>query len=791
MGKRGIIRLRGKIMLLSILPSLFIISLVTYLFIRNATNDITHTLNEQYIKDSKIITNFINSGIKSEEDLNNPLLVELIVKQVTGFSPWVSNIAIYALNGDMAALIYSSKPNDGMRPLGVDEFNYLRRDLIGFIEQQNNDSIEIVTPMLIPSVKHVSTIIFTPLSARSKRISEHMSEDMSGILLTGIFLFGSLTLVLYISLSRIIIDPVSCIRQVVRQVAEGDPSARIIMDRSDEMGELSIDINRMSDSLKARAAMLTKEIEKITIMKSMDRAILSSYTLSNLVHAISANVKSIIPADLVTITLFDAASDGFIRLIPVKGRQLTREFVLLKESHVISMVNEKKEPFITKDFRKVAWRKGFEDRLLEGGILSAMVIPLISKGGLIGTLNLGGFSPDRFNDEHLSIALDIADQACIAMENSRLYERQKREVEVLSTLLHIGGLLSSTISLDELLLRILDSIHKLVDLDTSSIMLLDDMKILRVKAARGLDPRYIGAEGIRLGEGIAGWVALNGRPLLIQDAVKNGGFINFTSHEKDIYSSMCIPISAKGEVIGVLSINSISKEKRFNDDNLKLMTIFSSQAASAIENARLFDEVVKKAVELKESRFDSIKALAEALETKDVYTRGHSDRMVDYAIRIADRLGLSEEEKEYLRYGAILHDIGKIGIPDHILNKPGRLDNEEYDIMKSHPVKGADIIREISFLNPVVPMVLHHQERYDGKGYPSGLAGEDIPIGARIISVLDAYDAMMSDRPYRPAPGASRAIEELKRYSGTQFDPKVVSTFLDILAEESNARGGI
>lgn len=648
---------------------------------------------------------------------------------------------------------------------------------------------KIILLSILPSLLAGSIVAY--LFIDNVRVSRHMSENTSGIFLTSLFLFTGLTLILYLLLNRIIMGPVSRIRSVVRQIAEGDPSARIIVDRSDEIGDLSNDINRMSDSLKARAAMLTKEIERITIMKSMDRAILSNYTLSDLVHAISANVRSIIPADLVTITFFDTAADGFIRLVPGKGRQLTREFVLLKESHVISMVNENKEPFITKDFREVAWRRGFEDRLLEGGILSAMVLPLITKGNLIGTLNLGSFSPDRFNDEHLSLALDIADQTSIAMENSRLYEKQKREVEVLSSLLHIGGLLSSTISLDGLLLKILDAIHKLVDLDTSSIMLLDETKILRVKAARGLDPKYIDTEGIKMGEGIAGWVALNGRPLLIQDVVKNGGFINFTSHEKDIYSSMCIPISAKGQVIGVLSINSISREKRFNEDELKLMTIFSSQVSSAIENARLFDEVVKKAVELKESRFDSIKALAEALETKDIYTRGHSDRMVDYAIRIADRLGLSEEEKEYLRYGAILHDIGKIGIPDHILNKPGRLDSEEYEMMKSHPMKGADIIREISFLTPVVPMVLHHQERYDGRGYPSGLAGDDIPVGARVISVLDAYDAMMSDRPYRPAPGIDRAIEELKRYAGTQFDPKVVSIFLDILSEESNARGGI
>lgn len=783
MGRRKkVLGLRGKIILLSILPSLLAISSVTYLSIRN----LNHELAGDYIEGSRTAINLIHNQLKSDEDITNPLLAEIMIDQIMDVMSWVSGIAIYSVDGGKAELIYSSRPDDKGRSLSAAEVNHLLGSDAVLIELRDDDLIEIITPMRRAGSRHVSAIVFTPLAPKNEELAGHIST----ILLIGIFGFVSLTLILYLALNRIIMGPVSLIRGVARQIAEGDPSVRIVIDRSDEMGQLSEDINRMADSLKARSAMLTKEVETITVMKSIDRTILSSYTLSELLDTISSDVKLIIPADIVTISLFDISYEGFMRLAPVKGQPLTREFIRFDDSYVMNMVNKTKKPFITKDLREVAWRRVFEDRLLESGILSAMVIPLISKGDLIGTLNLGSLAPERFTEEHFSLILDIADQAAIAMENSRLLERQKREVEVLSTLLHIGGLLSSTINLDELLLKILDSIHKLIDTDTSSIMLLDEMGILRIKAARGLDPRYIDKDGIRLGDGIAGWVALHVKPLLLHDLIKDGGFINFRSHEKEICSSICVPLSVKEQVVGVLSLNSLTKEKRFTGDDLRLMLIFSSQAASAIENARLFDEVLKKTVELKESRFDSIKALAEALETKDIYTRGHSDRMVEYAIKIADRLDLSEQEKEYLRYGAILHDIGKIGIPDNILNKPGRLDDEEYKMMKSHPEKGADIIKEILFLAPVVPMVLHHQERYDGKGYPAGLAGDEIPIGARIISVLDAFDAMTSDRPYRPAPGADRAIEELRRCAGTQFDPKAVSAFLNILEEEKNARKG-
>ena len=217
------------------------------------------------------------------------------------------------------------------------------------------------------------------------------------------------------------------------------------------------------------------------------------------------------------------------------------------------------------------------------------------------------------------------------------------------------------------------------------------------------------------------------------------------------------------------------------------MDVFSTlaqESAIAIENARLYEEVVFKGNQLKAANLDSIKALAEALETKDFETKGHSDRTVAHALNIAKRIGLSEQEQEWIQYAAILHDIGKIGIPEQILKKPGKLTPEEYEVMKQHPVYGAQIVRQIKFLNHVVPLVQADHERWDGKGYPDGLKGEQIPLGARIVALVDAYDAMTSDRVYRKAPGKSFAIEEMERCSGTQFDPHIVGVFLEILRKD-------
>jgi len=185
--------------------------------------------------------------------------------------------------------------------------------------------------------------------------------------------------------------------------------------------------------------------------------------------------------------------------------------------------------------------------------------------------------------------------------------------------------------------------------------------------------------------------------------------------------------------------------------------------------------------ELKELYNSLIFSLVYAVEAKSPWTRGHSDRVRNYALAIANELKFKDQDIETLRTAAILHDIGKIGTYDVILNKPGKLTDEEFAIVKKHPVNGEEILRPVRQLGKILPIIRHHHERIDGKGYPDGLKGEEIPLCARILHVADSFDSMTADRPYRPAPGMEYAVSELKKYSGTQFDPKVVEAFLRVL----------
>ncbi len=209
----------------------------------------------------------------------------------------------------------------------------------------------------------------------------------------------------------------------------------------------------------------------------------------------------------------------------------------------------------------------------------------------------------------------------------------------------------------------------------------------------------------------------------------------------------------------------------------RLEELVEQRTAELVEKNR---EVKKLYTELEDTYEVTLQALVVALDLRDNETHGHSYRVVEYATVVAERMGITEPDLTWLRRGAILHDVGKIGVRDAILRKPGKLTEEEWVEMRRHPEMGYSMLRHIGFLEPALGIVLHHQERYDGTGYPHGLTGEEIPIGARIFAVVDTFDAMTSDRPYRRALGIAEVCAELEDCSGTQFDPQCVDAFLSI-----------
>jgi len=220
-------------------------------------------------------------------------------------------------------------------------------------------------------------------------------------------------------------------------------------------------------------------------------------------------------------------------------------------------------------------------------------------------------------------------------------------------------------------------------------------------------------------------------------------------------------------------------------DKFDQLLLLIESGIKSIEQMRLIKEINSKLKDtyeqLEKSYMESIEVLRQTVDAKDQYTRGHSDRVADYSVLIGKYMGLAEEDLKTLKIGGLFHDVGKIGVPDHILLKPGKLTDDEYSEIKNHPSIGAHILSTATIFSNLIPIVKHHHERYDGKGYPSKLAGNDIPFLARIAAVADTYDAMTSRRPYRDALPLDVVKAEIEKCSGTQFDPEIAKVFLDLL----------
>ena len=250
-----------------------------------------------------------------------------------------------------------------------------------------------------------------------------------------------------------------------------------------------------------------------------------------------------------------------------------------------------------------------------------------------------------------------------------------------------------------------------------------------------------------------------------------------SSLDEPVNSLMVVPLKIRDKIFGVASAFIFQEGRSFSEKDIYYMSFITQKAASAIENIALYENIY-------DNLFSTLFAFVTALEVRDLYTRRHSTRVARYAHMIAEEMGCSEEELDVINFAGSLHDIGKIGIRDDILLKPGRLTDEEYEKIKEHPVIGADLISKLGLWDREMEIIRHHHERFDGKGYPDGLKGENIPKLARIMSVADCYDAMASDRAYRKKMEKSLVLKIIRKNSGTQFDPQVVEAFLRVSEQE-------
>jgi HD-GYP domain-containing protein (c-di-GMP phosphodiesterase class II) len=335
-------------------------------------------------------------------------------------------------------------------------------------------------------------------------------------------------------------------------------------------------------------------------------------------------------------------------------------------------------------------------------------------------------------------------------------------VERLKKINEVGRILTTIIESRELVKLIAKTSTELLDAEKSAIHLKDEKRTeLSIKYTKGLGIEEIDDISVEF-KSIYTEVFEKGKPLFL------------TTYKDSKKTAMAVPLKMRGTVVGAIVVENKKGGLEFTLHELEILSTFANQAMVAIENAWLYEKV-------KSNYFATIQSLVNALEANDRYTKGHSERVRILATELGKYIGLDYKDLEILEHAAILHDIGKIGIDSMILSKKGKLTAPEYSVVKSHPLIGEEILSPIETLEDVRTTIIQHHERYDGLGYPYGLAGEETSLKARILAVVDTFDAMLTDRPYRKAFPYSKVIDELRAGAGTQFDPFVVESFIEML----------
>ena len=481
---------------------------------------------------------------------------------------------------------------------------------------------------------------------------------------------------------------------------------------------------------------------------------------------------------------------GEFNLVRSVGLKENINLTFRKTHPIVKWLEKNQQSLLTSDMNvmpqfKGLWKQEKQDLDKLG---SEIFIPVQVSKKLVGFFVCGKKRSDQnYGKEDQRLLATMANQTAVSIQNARLYRKELDYHRELNSLFLLSqSLLESNeikfitdqaafhtidiINATFVRLLILNEQNQFVCNSTAQIRdLNEDLQIGEIEP-----PEIVSFYRKNLQEHNP--IYLNRDQLGMPIHIRNKVFRNHAS------SVILAAIEVNQELFGILIVGEVRDpyREKFNHEKIRLLNSIVNQVTSALNRAKLHEE-------LELNFFETVLALANAVDARDEYTSDHSSKMVGLAVDTCDEMGLDEEMRTSVYWASILHDIGKIGIEDNILRKPGPLNEKEWELMRKHPEIGADIVKPIKKLKNVAPLIYSHHERYDGEGYPQGLAGEKILLGARILSVADAYEAMTSDRVYRKGRSSDEAILELKHCSGTQFDPEVVAAFLRSLEKKENS----
>jgi len=371
-------------------------------------------------------------------------------------------------------------------------------------------------------------------------------------------------------------------------------------------------------------------------------------------------------------------------------------------------------------------------------------------------------------------------QSLLLLEQS-VGDQMKLKQSQLRALMSVGQAINSSLGLRRVLEEVMDSLISLMHAERGFLMLRESNGEFAVQIARGIAHINLDEEAFKVSKTVVRKVVDSGAPVLTTNAQADPRFdAQMSVAAYQLRSILCVPLKLKDDLIGVLYVDNRAHAGIFKENDLELISGFADQAAVAIDSARLFEDLQESHRELEKAYQATLEGWVRALDLRDKETEGHTQRVTILTERLARSMGVEGDALINIRRGALLHDIGKMAIPDGILLKPSQLTDDERILIQKHPVYAYEMLSPIAFLVPAIDIPYCHHEKWDGSGYPRGLRGKDIPFAARIFPVVDVWDALTSNRPYRRALPQYEVRQRIKNDSGKHFDPVVVDAFMEM-----------
>jgi len=539
----------------------------------------------------------------------------------------------------------------------------------------------------------------------------------------------------------------------------------------------------ISDRKLAEDALRMKT-EELETLFSISKHLRAARSADDMLPLVIREMGNVLGADAGAIILLDPDGWHFRYAFADGALEANMGKKFAAEKSISGLILQTGKPYVTEDLSsdpaKAANLLGFEE------LGPAVVVPLLSEENFLGVLICARARKEpslMFSASEVQLLTAVGEMVGNALRRARLYDQALMRLQNVQALHSIDMAISANMNLSVVLDVLLTQGSAQLNVDAASVLLLNpNTHTLEYEAGYGFRTKAIESIQLGISEGLPGQVVLNRELLFVPDLLKSDRLLRKKLLDEGFVSYRAAPLIAKGQLQGVLELFSRTP-MMMNKEQTGFLETLATQAAIAIDNAQLFNDLQRSKFELEIAYNATIEGWSRALELRDQETEGHTLRVAKMTERLAQAMGIEGKEMIQIRRGALLHDIGKMGVPDRILLKPGKLDDDEWNIMKQHAEYAFEMLWPIEFLRPAIDIPHCHHERWDGTGYPRGFKGEQIPLSARIFAVVDVWDALNSDRPYRKAWPEQKALDFISSNSGKLFDPHVVATFLELLKD--------